>query len=535
MKNLIKIFLVAGTLFFSACGDELSDLNVNPSFPTDVASIALVPNIQQDIARGIQFDTRFISKYTQYFSEATANNVWDLQGYALNSDAGGEIWRTVYFGHGLNLSNLITKAEQEKRYDILGFGKIMRAWGWQTATDYHGELIDFDQVFTQRLTFDFSSQERAYAEVKRLADEAIVSLSRTDGFVNQAHFARGDLIYNGDRLRWIKFAYGLKARNLNSQINKSNYTTALAQQVIQFCDLSLASPADDATIKFNGSIAADSNFFGPQRTNMTNFRQTDFLVRALNGTNTGIFTGAVDPRLSRITSPSIGTSETAPASPASPNPLLYTYNGNPLNFTAATTGTNRIPNVWGTFLAGTATTPGRYLFRDKAEFPIMTYAEIQFMKAEAAFYLNNKPLALQAYINGINASMDLVNRNTVQTATFPITNVIAPAERAAYLANTAVVPTAANLTLTHIMMQKYIALFAFGTMETWVDMRKYRYNTAIYPTLAITALLSDNAGKLAYRVRPRFNSEYVWNFAAIQAIGADTRDYHTKEMWFMQP
>jgi hypothetical protein len=72
-------------------------------------------------------------------------------------------------------------------------------------------------------------------------------------------------------------------------------------------------------------------------------------------------------------------------------------------------------------------------------------------------------------------------------------------------------------------------------METWVDMRKYSYNTTIYPTLAVTALLSDNAGKLAYRVRPRYNSEYVWNFAAIEAIGADARDYHTKEMWFMQP
>ena len=73
-------------------------------------------------------------------------------------------------------------------------------------------------------------------------------------------------------------------------------------------------------------------------------------------------------------------------------------------------------------------------------------------------------------------------------------------------------------------------------METWVDMRKYRYDITIYPTLAYpSTLFPDNEQKMPYRVRPRYNSEYVWNFQALQAIGADKRNYHTKEMWFMQP
>jgi hypothetical protein len=36
----------------------------------------------------------------------------------------------------------------------------------------------------------------------------------------------------------------------------------------------------------------------------------------------------------------------------------------------------------------------------------------------------------------------------------------------------------------------------------------------------------------AYRMRPRFNSEYVWNINELNRIGATTIDYHTKEMWF---
>ena len=101
------------------------------------------------------------------------------------------------------------------------------------------------------------------------------------------------------------------------------------------------------------------------------------------------------------------------------------------------------------------------------------------------------------------------------------------------------VPTnPASLTLSQIMLQKYIALFGYGALETWTDMRKYRYNPAIYATLNTvptgSGLFPDNNGKLPYRVRPRYNSEYVWNFASLQQIGGDLPDYHTKEMWFMQ-
>ena len=80
------------------------------------------------------------------------------------------------------------------------------------------------------------------------------------------------------------------------------------------------------------------------------FRQTDFMVRVMNG---DVFTGAIDPRMSRILAPSVGTSETAPASAANPDPTKYTFVGNPLNTTASSVATNpsRIPNLWGTFVS----------------------------------------------------------------------------------------------------------------------------------------------------------------------------------------
>jgi hypothetical protein len=175
---------------------------------------------------------------------------------------------------------------------------------------------------------------------------------------------------------------------------------------------------------------------------------------------------------------------------------------------------------------------------------ILTYAELQFVKAEAAFKLGNRALALQAYTNGIAAHIDFVNARNNDAGQSPPQ--ITAAERAAFLANPAIVPTAANLTLSHIMSQKFIALWGWGFNEAWMDMRRYNY-TALDPnardlqvfrgfTLPSQAnIFVDNAGKFAQRIRARFNSEYVWNRDALAKFGGLDADFHTKPMWITQP
>jgi hypothetical protein len=112
----------------------------------------------------------------------------------------------------------------------------------------------------------------------------------------------------------------------------------------------------------------------------------------------------------------------------------------------------------------------------------MTYAQLQFVKAEAAFRLGDKATALAAYRNAISAHIDFVNTRNLdnnQAATQ-----ITAAEKAAFLADTRIVPTSPSaLTLTQIMTQKYIAQWAWGHNELWMDMRRYHY-TDIDPATA---------------------------------------------------
>ena len=72
------------------------------------------------------------------------------------------------------------------------------------------------------------------------------------------------------------------------------------------------------------------------------------------------------------------------------------------------------------------------------------------------------------------------------------------------------------------MSQKYIAQWGWGHNELWMDMRRYHYTdidpasgTQVFRGFAPpTNLYPDNGGKIVQRIRPRYNSEYVWNIAA---------------------
>jgi len=183
--------------------------------------------------------------------------------------------------------------------------------------------------------------------------------------------------------------------------------------------------------------------------------------------------------------------------------------------------------------------PSRYIFADRSRLPVMTYAELQFVKAEAALRSGDAATARTAYINGISSHIDFVNARNLDAGQTPTQ--ITAAEKAAFLADTNIVP--ATVTLSHIMSQKYIALWGWGHNELWMDMRRYHY-TDLDPVSGVqvfrgftapTTLYADNVGKVVQRIRPRYNSEYVWNRAALDAVGGLATDYHTDTLWITKP
>jgi hypothetical protein len=525
MKKRHAALLIGVVALSGGCSDFL-DVNTNPNGPQSVSANLYLPPMLHWMVTSPQFDGRFVGHYTQQWISTSTNfspaQSWGRMGYDGGSDNGAQQWRDVYWSLGQNLIDMNAKAQAEQRWDLLGVGQILKAWGWQVLTDLHGEIIVQQAIDQTRTSFDYDTQEYAYQEVKRLLDSAIVLLNRNDGAVNQAYLAVGDKIYNGDRTKWLKLAHGMLALHLNHYSNKASYDPAA---VIAEVDLSFASNADDALLNYLNTSTdfADYNFWGRSRNNITLYRQTQFVVNLMNGTQFG---GVVDPRMSRMLAPDSANT---------------TYRGLDINVLGfgALTPPQQPRNFFGYVGTGGLGLPSRYLFADRSRIPFMTYSQLQFIKAEAALKMGNQALALTAYTSGVSSHIDFVNARNLDAGQTPTQ--ITATEKATFLTSPAIVP--ATLTLSHIMSQKYIAQWAWGHNELWMDMRRYHY-TDLDPVSGTqvfrgftppTTLFSDNTGKVGQRIRPRFNSEYVWNLDALKAIGGDAVDYHTKPVWITEP
>lgn len=228
---------------------------------------------------------------------------------------------------------------------------------------------------------------------------------------------------------------------------------------------------------------------------------------------------------------------------------------------------------------------GRWLFHDEAPYILGTYAEMMFCLAEAHYVTGHKADALDAWKKGIKGDMDFTVKHLTpakletggSSRTFYNGDKLTASQFKAaaneYLAGPFVEGvTVDELTLSHIMMQKFVALYPWGSQEAWVDQRKYHYDieyTGSYPALGNgwdyntifqkrdsdpnkvfkgyylspaeargTAYNTNNGGSPCYRIRPRYNSEYVWNehkLAVLKPIAGTAANYQCSMPWFAYP
>lgn len=519
MKRIIEYLLLLGILTSVSCKRYLDTAYKNPNLPTSAAPEQVLQACISSMHRGIVLDARAIGMMTQNFASVVGQNQWERHGYNPGSDFGGDVWRSHYWNMGFNIIDMIDSGKVSAKYDYVAAAYALNAWSWVSVADIHGELPVRQAFEKGRLSFDYDNQDVAYEYALRYCDSSLLYWQLAADMPRPT-LSEGDFyFFDGNQSRWRKFVYGIKARIYHRYSLKSGYKP---DSVIKYADMAMTSTSDDAMIRFNLNFpdVAARNGFGPSRNNLGGFRIGAFAMNLMNGT---VFTGVNDPRAKYFLRPS-------------PDNI---YRGIPCNQTTDNPTNQRVLSFWGvigqtTAPAGGIDTGARTFFKNDSKFPIMTYSEMQFLKAEAAFKKGDPATARTAYINGINGHFDmLLTHFTGYTA-------ITPAERAAFLTNTTVVPaTPAELTISQIMCQKYLSLWGWGFVENWVDMRRYNYDEInIYPTytrLSLVSLYPDNGGKLCERIRPRYNSEYLWNIDALTKVGGFNPDYHTKKCWFAQP
>jgi Starch-binding associating with outer membrane len=551
MKNkMIKPIFFLGMLslvFALSCKKKIDDAYLNPNAPVKVPIESILPGVIGGFTAyfssagsgfGVQADGILLGRYIQYWGTQTNGELYGQMGFPGSppsaTDNTGGLWGAVYYGHGGNVNKIIEWGTEEGKWDYVGVGWAIRAWGWLELTNVYGDAILKEAFDVTKSQFKYDTQPEFYDSCRAVCHRSLAYLNMTGGAVSQANLAIGDAyFYNGDVSKWKKFVYGILARSFINLSGKSDFLAkGYADSAIMYANLSLAGNADNALVKVSGgSISAINNYFGPFRGNIGAIRQAGYIADLMSGANTQAFTGVADPRRYYM--------------------LRENLNGTFKGFTpwlgAAGLSANDYPkNFWGhpTPASTLGSTPdsSRYLYQNTSPWPMMTASEIQFIIAEAAYLKGDKPLALSAYTNGISQNFDMLTGTYPQN--IPAAFVITPTSKANYLA--AVVPgVATNLKLSQIMLQKYIALYGWGVQQTWTDMRKYHYididpstGNQVYANFAPPSganLISTNNGNYVYRCRPRYNSEYLYNIPELTRLGALNLDYNTYKPWFAIP
>ena len=629
MKNNIINFILAAIAMTSAygCADYL-DVNKNVDAPDYIAAHLYLPGILST-SQYAYYDIRPLGPMTQMMGTSDYTTAASY-GYSL-TDSGTQMWYSVYWQMGMNLENMINQAIEDEAWTLAGIGLAFKAWGWDQLTKYHGELPMRDAFVPGLLAHRYDYQDAIYEQIREWALQAIEYLQKPDDFGYGTTLTNGDLMYGGDAARWIKFAHGVIVRNLSSLTNKKDFATKYAPDLIAHAALALQTTNDDATVlTLGGGSSAQfsmyNNFWGTYRGNLSNYYwQHDFAVQTFTGTvpqydvttrlkvrvppdpETGVVPnpyypfellpkqiicdtavsvyGHYDPRvavkLSTEDDPyylDIANAE---------NIKRRKYIGS--SFTGTTGPIGSAPNFFGRRDVSSTTIDGigRWLYRNDAPYVLMTASEMKYCLAETYFKIGRTQDAFNAWKEGVALDLQFTEKylypGTSREGTTggglpggdKITKAVFNALATEYLNGPFVgqLPMS-EFSLSHIMLQKFVALYPWGAGETWVDLRKYHYDinyTGDYPSLnngwsttevnmkwdtdptkvykgfylnpaMVESRMSSygyrNEGSPAYRYRPRYNSEYMWNepsLRALKPIDGFADNYHCSIPWFAYP
>ena len=432
MNKLItkNIYTLLSMFCFMACDDYLGgDTNLDPNRVNEVSLDALLPSVIAATSRG-QYQVGFtISQISQHTASYFASGADIHEITRLNL-----AWTDLYLRSMSNADQLKLLAQEQESPHYEGIANVMLALNLGTATDLW-ENVPFDEAFqgSDNLLPNYQSQEEIYTTIQSLLDEAIVNLNETNSLFSPES---DDLIYGGNLDQWIKTAYALKARNF---IHLANVGNSFLNDALQAAENAFDGNEDDFELQYTdrnlnpwhaeiGLAIETGNFL---------IAHSAQLVNTMNGTNYPVF----DPRLPIIADPGTDTE------------FIGMVNGSGGGNT-----TDLTIETWYT--------------SSEAPLLMVTYAEVKFIEAEAAFLTNggnstsvgSTQQAYDAYLAGIQAHMEKLG--------------VPEAEIGAYLSDPSVAVGTAGLTLELIMKEKWIALFL--NPEAWTDLRRYNYSNDVY-------------------------------------------------------
>ena len=472
MKKIVYI-ISAGTLMLSSCSKWL-DVNDNPNTANSTVPTAdqRLPSILAQFADAYESGGTRAAHITQQLANVYSGSArnYNLSRWFSDASAANWPWQAWYVNTAVNLEPMGVAAEKVGAYHYIGVGKIMKAWGFGYIADFYGlaPYKDFDKA--DNITPSFDDAEYIYSQIIPLLDEAVNDLNKTQGPAAPA-LSKGDTYNAGDVNKWIKLAYGLKARFLSHLNKKSTYNPdavleALGKATKTAAESTVYQYVDDPNVSSDNTDKAALQYVNTSASTRVTQLYIDYITNNYTGAPSGN-NNMLDPRYSLLIPQSQekdGSFRFTKGVDMSSNivlsgPASYTY----------TEKTNSFTNKDSIYIAlreskaanGRVLSTGTWYNHKGSKGLFVTGAEMKFIEAEIRLRKGQKDLALLAYKEGVKIHMELMG--------------IGVSEITKFLNSSSVVQDANKLTMSHVMIQKYIALSY--SPEQWVDLRRMDYCT----------------------------------------------------------
>ena len=476
MRKVINIFFTGIlTICLWSCSEKImDDINKDVNDPNEMVSRLIITDAKTSTAFSVlENDFGFFSSVYIEHNAGVFDQMFNAEIRSAEPTASAtynNAWVSVY-ANLYSLKVIIDKCSaggsEAGNYHTLGIAQTLTAINLATLTDLMGdvpwsEALQPGKIFTPKL----DKQSDIYDAIFKFLDDAIANLDQTSLFPS---LGTQDLIYGGDISMWKKFAYGLKARyTMRLSLRKPDY-----QNVITYANQSFTSADEQAQFNYNGNTSV-SPFYRFLR-NDNQFGASQSLHDKLVARN--------DPRDNVFLIPSPGTGSA----------IVFAPNGTP----------NKIKGFYAISGISSVTAP-TYL---------LSYHEIEFLKAEAYVRLNDLTNAETSLKNGITAAFAKVNIGLSATA----------AEN--YYNNNVKVKFTAN-PLSEVMNQKYLAFYEEESVEAYDDYRRLKAmgNNVI--------ILANPLNTTLFPLRFTYGSSDVTTNANVQSAYGDGTYVFTENVWW---
>ena len=278
---MIKYYIVL-IIALTSC-DDFEELNINPNEPTTVSSGVLFTSAIRTSVQTTSNEAFLLSNNIAQLTAKTLRAEVDFYGW----NAFPTVWEGLYESL-TDLSSLISIAREENNDKMVGAAMVFESWIFSELTNAYGDIPYSDAIKGEESVFTpkYDTQASIYQDLLDKLDLAI-SMLKGSGTIS------GDILYNGDTSKWIKFANGLKLRLLMYASNKIDVSTSFKLVVDQ--GVLFESNEDQAVLNFLNSF--------PNQFPTIPLKQGDFDAVAISKSALDLMELYHDPRLSRYARP----------------------------------------------------------------------------------------------------------------------------------------------------------------------------------------------------------------------------------------